>query len=223
LKARAAISWSAGKDSCLALLRAREQGFDVSSFVTMCDVDGTSKSHALPPALIEAQVQAIGGMWLPVNVASGEYAQAFGAALQGLRASSHTHIVFGDIDLTAHRDWIEPECERAGLMAVFPLWGQARAALAQEIVARGIRARTVCVDSRWLDASFCGVDYDADFLARLPEGVCPCGEDGEFHTFVFGGPGFSQDLPVSNAGQRRVASVPPWAPTEFVFQSLELG
>ena len=223
MKARAAISWSAGKDSCLAWLRAGEQGLDVGTFVTMCDADGTSKSHALPPALIEAQVRAIGGAWLPVKVAPGAYAQAFGAALHGLRASGHTHMVFGDIDLVAHREWIEPECVRAGLVAVFPLWGQARAALAQEILARGIRARTVCVDTRWLDAGYCGVDYDAAFLARLPEGVCPCGEEGEFHTFVFGGPGFAQDLVLQNAGQRRVRSAPPWAPTEFVFQSLVLG
>jgi diphthine-ammonia ligase len=219
---RAAISWSAGKDSCLAWLRARQQGFDVQTFVTMCHTDGTSQSHALPPALIEAQVRAIGGAWLPVNVAPGEYAQAFGSALRGLRERGHTHMVFGDIDLAAHRDWIEPQCERAGLIAMFPLWGQARAALAQEIIDRGMRARTVCVDTRWLDASFCGVDYDAAFLARLPDGVCPCGEGGEFHTFVYGGPGFAHDLALHNAAQRRVRAVPPWAPTELVFQSLVL-
>ena len=221
-KPRAAISWSAGKDSCLAWLRAREQGLDVITFVTMCDADGTSKSHALPPALIAAQVRALGGVWQAVKVAPGEYAQTFGAALHGLRESGHTHMVFGDIDLAAHRDWIEPECARAGLIAVFPLWGDKRADLAQEILARGIRARTVCTDTRWLDASFCGVDYDAAFLARLPHGVCPCGEDGEFHTFVFGGPGFAQDMALRNAEQRHVRSVPPWAPTEFVFQSLVL-
>jgi diphthine-ammonia ligase len=223
LKARAAVSWSAGKDSCLAWLRAREQGLDVATFVTMCDADGTSKSHALPPALIKAQVQAIGGVWQPVNVAPGAYAAAFAEALCGLRESGHTHMVFGDIDLAAHREWIEPLCERAGLVAVFPLWDERRTALAHEIVERGVRARTVCVDTRWLDASFCGVDYDATFLASLPHGVCPCGEDGEFHTFVFGGPGFTQDMPVRNAEQRRVRSAPPWAPTEFVFQSLVLG
>ena len=222
-KARAALSWSAGKDSCLAWLRAREQGLDVSTFVTMCDADGTSKSHALPPALIDAQVQAIGGVWQPVKVVPGAYAQAFAEVLGCLRESGHTHMVFGDIDLAAHREWIEPVCERAGLVAAFPLWGGKRAALAHEIVERGVRARTVCVDTRWLDASFCGVDYDAAFLASLPNGVCPCGEDGEFHTFVFGGPGFAQDMPVHNAEQRRVRSVPPWAPTEFVFQSLVLG
>lgn len=223
MKARAAVSWSAGKDSCLAWLRACEQGLDVATFVTMCDADGTSKSHALPPALIKAQVHTIGGVWQPVNVAPGAYAQAFAEALGRLRESGHTHMLFGDIDLAAHRDWIEPMCQRAGLVAVFPLWGELRPDLAHEIIERGIRARTVCVDTRWLDASYCGVDYDAAFLARLPAGVCPCGEDGEFHTFVFGGPGFRQDMPVHNAAQRRVRSVAPWAPTEFVFQSLVLG
>ena len=83
-----------------------------------------------------------------------------------------------------------------------------------------MRARVVCVDTRWLDASFCGADYDAAFLARLPAGVCPCGEDGEFHTFVTGGPGFAQPLRVVDGPQRRVASQPPFAPTEFVFQTL---
>ena len=219
---RCAISWSAGKDSWLALMRAREQGLDVATFVTMCDEDGTSKSHALPPELVEAQVGALGGTPVGVRVPPGEYAARFDACLRELAASGHTHMIFGDIDLQAHRDWLAPACERAGLVALFPLWGEPRAALASELVARGVRARVVCVDTRWLDASFCGADYDAGFLARLPPGVCPCGEDGEFHTFVTGGPGFAAPLRVADGEQRRVASQPPFTPTEFVFQSLAL-
>jgi uncharacterized protein (TIGR00290 family) len=219
---RCAISWSAGKDSWLALLRAREQGLDVATFVTMCDEDGTSKSHALAPDLIDAQVRALGGTPVSVRVPAGDYAVRFDASLRELAASGHTHMVFGDIDLQAHRDWLEPACERAGLVAVFPLWGWPRDALARELLARGVQARVVCVDTRWLDASFCGADYDAAFLARLPAGVCPCGEDGEFHTFVTGGPGFSAPLRVVDGPQRRVASQPPFTPTEFVFQSLSL-
>ncbi|MEP7103053.1 MAG: adenosine nucleotide hydrolase [Burkholderiales bacterium] len=219
---KAAISWSAGKDSCLAWLRAREQGLDIETFVTMCEPDGLSKSHALPPALIEAQVRAIGADWRPVRVPAGGYAQTFDAALKQLRDDGHTHMVFGDIDLAAHREWLEPACARAGLVAVFPLWGESRAALAAEVIARGIRARIVCVDTRWLDASFCGVDYDARFLARLPDGVCPCGEDGEFHSFVFDAPGFAGALTIVNGAQQCVRSVPPLAPTELVLQSLRL-
>lgn len=219
---RAAISWSAGKDSCLAWLLAREQGLDVSTFLTMCEPDGTSKSHALVPALIEAQVQAAGGSWRAARVPPGEYARVFDAELARLAAEGHAHLVFGDIDLAAHRDWLEPACARAGLNAVFPLWGMARADVAQAILARGIRARLVCVDTRWLDASFCGRDYDAALLAQLPSGVCPCGEGGEFHTFVFDAPGFSDVLPIANGAQRVVQARPPMPPVELVMQAIEL-
>jgi uncharacterized protein (TIGR00290 family) len=177
----------------------------------------------LPPDLVDAQVRALGGTPVSVRVATGEYATRFDAALRDLAAAGHTHMVFGDIDLQAHRDWLAPACERAGLVPLFPLWGESRDELARELVARGVRARIVCVDTRWLDASFCGVAYDADFLARLPAGVCPCGEDGEFHTFVTGGPGFAEALQVVEGPQRRVASQPPFTPTEFVFQVLWPG
>ena len=220
---RCAISWSAGKDSWLALARAREQGLAVTTFMTMCDADGTSKSHALQPELVEAQVHALGGTPVLVRVPQGDYAARFDACLRELAASGHTHMIFGDIDLQAHRDWLAPACERAGLAALFPLWGEPRDALARELVTRGVQARVVCVDTRWLDASFCGAPYDAAFLTRLPANVCPCGEDGEFHTFVTGGPGFTAPLCVVDGAQRRVASQPPFLPTEFVFQSLSLA
>ncbi|MFZ5550155.1 MAG: adenosine nucleotide hydrolase [Pseudomonadota bacterium] len=217
--AKAAISWSAGKDSCLALLRAREAGLEVQGFLTMLDTEGLSKSHALPRALVEAQVGALGGQWWPQVVGPGDYGSGFTAALAALHAAGHTHMVFGDIDLQAHRDWLEPACERAGLQAVFPLWGEPRAAIAQEIVSRGIRARLVCVDTHWLAPGFCGREYDQALLDALPPGVCPCGEAGEFHTFVWGGPGFAQPLAIGPGQPLRVASQPPLAPTELVFQA----
>lgn len=219
---RAAISWSAGKDSALALLRAREAGLDVTTFLTMCEADGTSKSHALAPELVAAQVAALGGLWRAVAVPDGvpgAYAMCFEVALQQLRDHGHSHIVFGDIDLQAHRDWLEPVCARVGLQAVFPLWGESRAALAQEIIARGIQARLVCVDAGRLDARFCGRDFDAALLAELSASVCPCGEDGEFHTFVHALPGMAP-LALASEGQRRVASCPPLAPTELVFEQI---
>jgi uncharacterized protein (TIGR00290 family) len=219
---RQAIAWSAGKDSWLALTREREAGRRIDTFVTLCDADGASKSHALAPALVQAQVQALGGTSALVRVPQGEYAARFDAALRTLAASGHTHMVFGDIDLQAHRDWLEPACARAGLVARFPLWGEPRRALARELIARGVQARVVCVDTAFLDASFCGARYDEDFLRRLPDTVCPCGEDGEFHTFVSGGPGFVAPLAVARGAQRRVASQPPFRPTEFVFEELRL-
>lgn len=218
-KPLAAISWSAGKDACLALLLGRESGLDVVSFVTMLDPGGPSKSHALPRALIEAQVRALGGRWVPVEAASIDYATVFGDALGRLREQGHTHMLFGDIDLQAHRDWLEPMCLRADLVPVFPLWHMPRIAVAREIIERRIRARIVCVDTRWLDASHCGVDYDAAFLACLPPGVCPCGEGGEFHSFVFDAPGFDRPLTLARGSRRRVPSSPPLSPTELVFET----
>jgi hypothetical protein len=82
-----------------------------------------------------------------------------------------------------------------------------------------VRARVVCVDERVLDARFCGRDYDAAFLRDLPAGVCPCGEDGEFHTFAYGGPGFARPLELVDGPRRRVAAAPPMRPGTFVFQA----
>lgn len=220
---KAAISWSAGKDSCLAWLRAKEAGLEPTTFLTMLDPDGRSKSHALPGELVSEQVRQLGGHWMPAVAGPGEYAQVFDEQLRSLRDAGHTHMVFGDIDLQAHRDWIEPRCVAAGLEPVFPLWHAARAQLAQEVLSRGIEAVIVCVDTRWLDASFCGASYDASLLARLPSGVCPCGEEGEFHTFVSNAPGFRHPLRLRAGAQRTVASQPPLRPTELVFQELSLA
>jgi diphthine-ammonia ligase len=220
---KAAISWSAGKDSCLALLRAREAGHSPHTFLTMLDPDGLSKSHALPRDLIAAQVAALGGEWRAAVAGPGEYGAVFAAQLDALRESGHTHLVFGDIDLQAHRDWLEPVCDKAGISAVFPLWREPRDALAREMISRRIRAKLVCVDTSRLDASFCGADYDAALIARLPAGVCPCGEDGEFHTFVWDAPGFAKPLSLRMGPRRTVASKPPLSATTLVFQALELA
>jgi diphthine-ammonia ligase len=219
---RAALSWSAGKDGCLAWLRVREQGIDVSTFVTMCegegDGGGPSLSHALPRAWLARQVAACAVAWRAVDVhrgSPGAYAEVFGRTLADLRRDGHTHMVFGDIDLAAHRNWIAPRCEAAGLVPLFPLWGEGRAALAREVIARGIQARLVAVDTASLDAAFCGAAYDAALLARLPAAVCPCGEDGEFHTAVTFAPGMAHAVPLPAHRVQVVASAPPLAPTRI--------
>lgn len=219
---KAAISWSGGKDCCLALLRAREAGLDVATFLTMCDVDGASQSHAVSGEVMAAQVAAFGGHWLPVAVAPADYGFRFDVQLHDLAADGHTHVVFGDIDLKAHRDWLEPRCVAAGLTASFPLWDERRRDVAWEILQRGIRAYVVGIDLGRLAQRFCGVRYDAGFLAALPPDICPCGEDGEFHTFVTWAPGMTAELPVGLGEQRIVAAPPPLSPTRLAFQSLFL-
>ncbi len=218
----AAISWSAGKDSMLALILARETGLDVRTFYTMCEEDGASKGHALRPDVIEAQVTRLAGRWMGIRVPANTYPTVFIQTLMRLRDEGHESVVFGDIDLQAHRDWIEPACASIGLSAVFPLWGRPRAAVAAEVLRRAIRAVVVGVDTAHLDASFCGSVYDADFLRRLPDGVCPCGEGGEFHTFVFDAPGMSSPVPIRSGATRAVASQPPLRPTTLAFLDVSL-
>ena len=121
-----------------------------------------------------------------------DYEAVFTAQLREFASQGLTHGVFGDIDLQAHRDWEEKVCAAAGLQAELPLWQQDRRALVDELLALGYRARVVCVDARFLDAGFCGREFDAGFVADLPAGVDACGENGEFHTFVFDGPRFSR-------------------------------
>lgn len=113
---RAAVSWSGGKDSCLALLRASREGHECGTLLTMMDEEGPSKSHGLPAPLLQAQADAMDLAWLPVASSLAGYRRAFGEALEGLRACGHTHMIFGDIDLQAHRDWLEPVCRQADLV-----------------------------------------------------------------------------------------------------------
>ncbi|MEG1832800.1 MAG: adenosine nucleotide hydrolase [Burkholderiaceae bacterium] len=218
-----AISWSGGKDSCLAWLRAREAGWPVSTFVTMCSADGASLSHAVSPAVLAAQVAALGGDLIRVEVPAGGYAAAFDQTLAARYASGHRRMVFGDIDLAAHRVWITAACERAGIEALFPLWGRARSAVASEVIERGIRARLVCVRTDALAADFCGRDYDAALLADLPPAVCPCGENGEFHTLVTDAPGMKAPLRLRALARRSVPALPPLSPAERVFQDFALA
>lgn len=118
-----------------------------------------------------------------------------------------THGVFGDIDLQAHRDWEEKVCAAASVTPVLPLWHNARADVAKAVLNLGFRAKTVCVNGRFLDESFCGREYDQAFVASLPPGVDLCGENGEFHSFVYDGPIFRRPMTV-HVAKRHVYVAP---------------
>lgn len=195
-RSRALCSFSGGKDSCLALWRAQQQGLDVRTLLVMFEESGErSRSHALPLELIQRQAAALQLTLVTRNAGWKKYEQVFVKTLQELRASGHEVAVFGDIDLQAHRDWEEKVCAVAGIKPALPLWHEDRRALAGEIIALGFRAVVVCVDSRHLGDEFCGREYDESFLADLPASVDACGENGEFHTFVYDGPNFSAPVP----------------------------
>jgi uncharacterized protein (TIGR00290 family) len=186
-----ALSWSGGKDSSLALWRLGEEVRTL--LTTVREGDGAVTHHAVPGALLEAQAAAVGVPLLAVPIPEpcpdGVYAARMTAALEGI-----DEVAFGDLFLEDLRAWREERLTSAGRGARFPLWGCDTAALAREFVEAGFRALVVSVDTTQLDASFAGRSFDASFLDALPDGVDPCGENGEFHTFVYDGPIFRRAL-----------------------------
>ncbi|HTE05211.1 MAG TPA: diphthine--ammonia ligase [Planctomycetota bacterium] len=217
----ALISSSGGKDSCLALHRARRAGLDVRVMLSMFDPerDG-NRSHGVPLALLSAQADALGLELITPRASWTDYEESFVAQLAALRARGFRTAVFGDIDLQAHRDWEEKVCARAGLAAVLPLWQESRAALVQEVLAAGFRALVVCTDSRFLGDEFCGRPFDAAFVASLPPGVDACGENGEFHTFVHDGPGFRRPVPVELLAREPVVTPAETGARRYCFARL---
>jgi len=189
---QAFVSWSGGKDSMLALHRALDAGVRVEALLAMFDEGGErSRSHAIPRALMQAQADALGIPLVMRSASWAGYEAVFVEQMRAFAADGITRGVFGDIDLQPHRDWEEKVCAAAGLTALLPLWQEPRRALVDELLALGYRARIVCVDARFLGAGFCGREFDASFVADLPLGVDACGENGEFHSFVFDGPRFA--------------------------------
>lgn len=197
----AAVSWSGGKDCCLAMHRARAAGLDIRYLLAMFDETGVrTRSHAIPRDVMQAQADALGLELVAASASWNDYEAVFIDALRGLRRRDVVEVVFGDIDLAAHREWEEKVCVTAGVTPRLPLWHEERRALADEIIDVGYRAHVVCTDDRWLDASWCGRVYDRGFIGSLPAEVDACGENGEFHTFVSDGPLFRAPVPVSVIG-----------------------
>lgn len=197
------LSWSGGKDSALALARLRaDPEVDVVGLLTTVTAGYDRVSiHGVRRTLLHRQAEALG---LPLVEAvlqpasSNEaYEAAMAAALEEVRARfpDVRRLAFGDLFLADVREYREAMAERCGFGARFPLWGEPTPEVAREVVEAGFRARLVCVDTQALSADFAGRRFDAALLAHLPEEVDPCGERGEFHTFVSGGPGFRRPVP----------------------------
>jgi uncharacterized protein (TIGR00290 family) len=192
---RTAVSWSGGKDCCLALLRAADT-HHIVSLVTMFGEDGErSRSHGLTPAVIRAQAERLGVPVYSERCSWATYTDRYVALLAELRQHDVTHVVFGDIMGDSHREWNERVCAAHGLTPVMPLWGEPTARLAREFLARGGEARMVTVRPPLLDESWLGTRLDEAALDRLQAlGVDPCGELGEYHTVVTNCPAFSSPL-----------------------------
>lgn len=196
------LSWSGGKDSSLALAALRDDPrFEVVALLTSVTRGYDRVSiHGVRRSLLEAQAESAG---LPLReivlepASSNEaYEAAFHAALARIRGElpAVRRIAFGDLYLADVRAYRERLLAAAGFEGLFPLWGRDTTSLAAEFIAAGFRADLVCVDTRQLGAAFAGRSFDAALLADLPAGVDPCGEGGEFHTFVSAGPVFREPV-----------------------------
>lgn len=207
----------------LALHRAREQGVEVAGLLCMFDETGErARSHGVTRALVEAQARSLRLPLVMPETSWNRYEDAFVAELRRLRRDEGvTHVVFGDIDLDAHRAWEERGCTAAGLRAMLPLWHARREHVVSELFALEYRARVVCVNARWLGEAFAGRLFDEAFVRELPAGVDACGENGEFHTFVFDGPTFEHPVAHQVASVVRHDARHPFGDATYHFAVLE--
>lgn len=196
------MSWSSGKDSALALHVARtELGIDVTGLLTTVNESFDRVAmHAVRRQLLEAQADRVGialhCVDLPSPCPNEIYEERMAKAVAEMQAAGITHMVFGDLYLEDIRAYREEMLAGTGITPVFPLWQRATAALAREMCERGIRAYITCVDPRVMPREFAGRAFDESLLAELPPHVDPCGENGEFHSFVWDAPGFASPIDV---------------------------
>jgi len=192
-----ALMWSGGKDSYLALTRARRQGLEVVTLVNIYDqATGRVRFHATRHELIAAQAFSLGLRIHQHPTPADGYEATFRAALEQLARGGYTGVVFGNIHLADVRAWFEERVRAASLEHVEPIWGEPPAALLDEFVDSGARAVVTCVELARLPASWLGRTIDGAFatdIARHPD-VDPCGERGEYHSFVHDGPLFTQPV-----------------------------
>jgi uncharacterized protein (TIGR00290 family) len=198
------VSWSCGKDSALALATVRARGGVVAGLLTSV-VDGAEVAMSrVPVELLHRQADALG---LPVEVVdlpwpcpNEVYEQRMSAAWDVVRRRGGGAVVYGDLFLHDIRAYRERTLRSSGLIPLFPLWGRPTTQLAREMIDVGVRAVVVCVDPAQAPPEIAGRAWDDDLLRELPPHVDPCGENGEFHTFVTDGPGFSVPVAVTVTG-----------------------
>ena len=199
---KALLCWSSGKDSafCLHVLRQLGDVEVCGLLTTVNEAYDRVAMHAVRLELLEAQAEAAGlplvTVRIPDRCVNEAYEAAMARAMADARAEGVTAVAFGDLFLADIRRYREERLAATGIRPLFPLWERPTRALAEEMLAAGLRARLTCVDPRALPDSFAGREFDRAFLDELPVGVDPCGENGEFHTFAWDGPMFAHPIRV---------------------------
>lgn len=192
------VSWSGGKDSCLALYEMQQaKRYQVAALLTTLtrDYDRVSM-HGVRRTLLEQQAESLGLPLHPVYISKGatneEYESKMKEAFSQYTSAGLNTVAFGDLFLEDIKKYREQLLAPLGMRGLFPIWKRDTARLIRTFIGLGFKAVVTCVDPRALDQSFVGKVIDDDFLRRLPPGVDPCGENGEFHSFVFDGPIFKE-------------------------------
>lgn len=197
---KAILNWSTGKDAAYALYKVQlEKKYDVSRLVTTVNENiGRVSMHGIRKEVLFRQVEALGlesdVIYLDENINMADYEFQIKRYWQSPENAEVESSIFGDIlleDLKVHR---ENQLATVGVKAVFPLWNIKTSVLINEMIEAGFKAMVICVNERYLDKSFIGRTIDKQFVADLPSNVDPCGEHGEFHTFVYDGPNFKHPV-----------------------------
>ncbi|HEV2426011.1 MAG TPA: ATP-binding protein [Terriglobia bacterium] len=200
---RILLSWSSGKDSAWTLHVLRQQAkYEVAGLLTTFnEAFDRVAMHGVRRSLVEKQAAAAGlPLWavpLPWPCSNEEYERVMAETCAQAVANGIAGIAFGDLFLEDVRAYREAQMKGTGLEPIFPVWGLPTRKLAEEMISSGLRAKLTCVDTGKLDASFAGREFDTELLSLLPEGTDPCGERGEFHSFVYAGPILNSTLPVA--------------------------
>lgn len=199
---RTLLSWSSGKDSAWALhlLRQQREYEIVGLLTTFNRVADRVAMHGVRRSLVRAQAEAVGTpLWevdLPWPCSNEEYESAMRQACKKAIESHIECVAFGDLFLSDIREYREKQMSGTGLEPIFPVWGLPTRELAEEMIAAGLRAKLACVDTKQISAEFAGRDFDTRLLSELPASADPCGENGEFHSFVYGGPMFKKSVSI---------------------------
>jgi len=190
------VSWSGGKDSCLALFRAMSQGYKPKMLFTMFSIENdVSSAHRLNEDIIKAQVNALDLESTIGRAKFEDYEAVFVRNLEAFKSQDIKYGIFGDIDLDEHRKWEETVCEKAQMTAVLPLWQEDRKKLVKEFIDLGFKAKIVVVNKTMMSPEFLGRDLSHELLEEIEKtGADVCGENGEYHTVVYDGPLFKTPL-----------------------------
>ncbi len=196
------LSWSSGKDSAWALHVLQQRGeYEIAGLITTINsAFDRVAMHGTRRELVEMQAEAAGlpliKALLPWPCSNLDYESAMKKVCEDALEQGISAVAFGDLFLADIRAYREAQLKGTGIEPLFPLWHMPTHALARQMISAGLRAKLVCVDPRQLDSGFVGREFDLQLLHELPRQADPCGENGEFHTFVYAGPMFKQQLPV---------------------------